>query len=80
MINRGAAGILTLTQILPLTLILPRCEGRSVAEIMKEIFAKGPGQGLHRLWFGAATRSVRTGCASVLYFQARLVADALWPA
>ena len=54
-------------------------KGRTIVSIWKECFAKGALQGVHRLCFGAATRSVRTGCASILYFQARNVADVVWP-
>ena len=34
-------------------------------------------RGLQRLYFGAAIRSVRTGCASVLYFTARNFSEEL---
>jgi len=54
-------------------------KGRKMDSILRQIFKKGLGQGLHRLWFGAATRSVRTGCASILYFQARNVFRVIWP-
>ena len=52
-------------------------QNRSLRSINTEIFSRGIPSGIHRLWYGAATRSVRTGCASVLYFQARNVMSAI---
>ena len=39
---------------------------------LRNFFAHGPVQGVHRLYFGAMVRSVRCGGAGVLYFSYRL--------
>ena len=46
--------------------------GVGLQQILKRhIFCDGALQGMHRLFFGAAIRSCRTGCAGVLYYSFR---------
>ena len=53
-----------------------RWRGVSAAQIARrEIAPLGVGGGARRLFYGALTRSARTGCACVLYFAYRALYD-----
>eukprot|EP00802_Teleaulax_amphioxeia_P019525 Tamp_19764.p1 GENE.Tamp_19764~~Tamp_19764.p1 ORF type:complete len:257 (-),score=50.01 Tamp_19764:470-1198(-) len=45
--------------------------GVALSAILRSMFDKGLVAGVHRLWYGAATRSLRTGGAGMLYYSYR---------
>ncbi|EKX33125.1 hypothetical protein GUITHDRAFT_120692 [Guillardia theta CCMP2712] len=43
--------------------------GQRMLHVLQEMFQRGALPGINRLWYGAATRSMRTGGAGVLYYS-----------
>ena len=59
-------------RLTPTGTICIAAESKTVMGVLRSIFSPGWVPGIHRLYFGAATRSVRTGGAATLYYFARL--------
>ena len=47
--------------------------GKSMRALLRDMFGNGMAAGVHRLWYGAATRSLRTAGAGMLYFTYRKI-------
>jgi hypothetical protein len=48
-------------------------KGMTTTSLLRKMFANGIMPGIDRLWYGAATRSVRIGGAGLLYYEMRLI-------